>query len=106
MTTRTRITEADWQTTVIDLAHALGWRVAHFRPARTNQGWRTPVAADGKGFPDLVLTRDRVIFVELKSQTGRLSHEQMVWLEQLDQAGAEIHIWRPDDFDTVGEVLR
>jgi hypothetical protein len=51
---------------------AYGWRAAHFRPARTAKGWRTPVAADGAGFPDLVLVRrTRIVAAELKS--GRVT---------------------------------
>jgi hypothetical protein len=63
--------EAELLDNVIELAHLFGWRVAHFRPAMTKHGWRTPVSADGKGFVDLVLVRDRTIFVELKSTKGR-----------------------------------
>jgi len=49
------ISEADFQTRVIDLARQLGWRVAHFRKTRVQRKdgstfWETPVAADGKGF--------------------------------------------------------
>lgn len=44
-------TEIQWQAQVIELAHILGWTVAHFRPALTKHGWRTPVQADGAGFP-------------------------------------------------------
>lgn len=103
---RLRETEAEFQSYVLDLAALLGWRVAHFRPARTEKGWRTAVAADGKGFPDLVLVRDRVIFAELKSDTGRLSGEQEEWLEDLAAAGAETYIWRPSDRTSVEAALR
>lgn len=51
---RPSISEAELQSAVIELARTLGYRVAHFRAARTAQGWRTPVEADGAGFPDLV----------------------------------------------------
>lgn len=100
------MTEADWQRQVIDLAHLCGWRVAHFRPARTAHGWATPVTADGAGFPDLVLIRDRVIFAELKSDRGRLSDVQRRWIAGLTDAGAEVHVWRPADFDTVHQHLK
>jgi hypothetical protein len=100
------VTEAQWQTTVLQIARLRGWRVAHFRPARTERGWRTPVAADGAGFPDLVLIRDRVVFAELKSRTGRVSPGQHVWLDALEHAGAEAYIWRPSDLDEVQAVLR
>ncbi len=100
------MTEADFQRQIIDLARLHGWKVAHFRPARTEQGWRTPVSADGKGFPDLVLVRGRVLFVELKSAKGRLTYEQHEWLDALTRAGAEVHVWRPDDFDRAHDVLK
>lgn len=100
--------ESDLQTGVIDLAHALGWRVAHFRPARTAHGWRTPVAADGAGFPDLVLVRrTRIVAAELKSDRGRLSDVQRDWLEALYAAGVETHVWTPAEYpDRIAEVLR
>ena len=69
-----RQSETAFQQQVIDLAHYTGWVVAHFRAARTEKGWRTPVAADGAGFPDLVLvnrSQKRVLYVELKSEDGK-----------------------------------
>lgn len=99
--------EADWQRQVIDLAHLHGWRIFHARPAQNARGdWRTPVAADGKGFPDLVMVRDRVLFVELKSDRGRLTAEQRHWIDALEQSGAEVHVWKPDQFDEVHAVLK
>ena len=70
------MTETELQAAVIEVAHLFGWRCAHFRPAMTKHGWRTPVAADGAGWPDLLLCRERTIAVELKSAKGRLSLEQ------------------------------
>ena len=98
--------EADWQRQVIDLAHTFRWRVAHFRPAKTSHGWVTPVAADGAGFPDLLLTRDRILAVELKSETGKLSEDQAVWLDAFRLAGVETFVWRPSDAAEVLAVLR
>lgn len=99
--------EKDWQKQVIDLARILKWRVAHFRPAMTKHGWVTPVAADGKGFPDLLLTRDdRLVVAELKSDTGKLAVDQTIWLAAFEAAGAETYIWRPTDADTVLHTLR
>ena len=95
------MTEAELQAAVIDTAHLFGWKVAHFRPAQNSRGdWRTPVAADGKGFPDLVLASARgVVFVELKSARGRLSDEQQGWVDTLRDAGAATHVWYPVDWD-------
>jgi hypothetical protein len=101
----TVIAERDFQSTVIDAARLLGWRVVHFRPARTEHGWRTPVEADGAGFVDLVLVRDRVLFVELKGSATRLTPEQRQWLDALDAAGAEVYLWLPDDWPEIEQVL-
>lgn len=98
------MTEAELQRGVIETAHALGYLVAHFRPAQTAQGWRTPVEGDGKGFPDLVVAgRGRLIFAELKGERGRLSPEQSIWLAELGRAGAETGIWTPREWSS-GEV--
>lgn len=105
MPDRLRITEDQWQATVVETAQLHGWAVAHFRPARTEQGWRTPVAADGKGWPDLVLVRDRVLFAELKSPRGRLTTDQRAWIERLTAAGQETYVWRPDDWPHVQHAL-
>jgi hypothetical protein len=104
--------EEVFQHDVIELAHTLGWRVAHFRPALTKHGWRTPVSADGKGFPDLILVRDRVIAVELKRDHAKgrtkseLSVEQEEWLEAFRAAGIEAYCWRPVDTDEIFDTLR
>lgn len=91
--------ETELQDAVIELARLLGYLVAHFRPAKTDQGWRTPVQADGKGFPDLVLVgRGRVIYAELKNDVRKLEPEQRVWLDALHVCGAEVYVWRPTDY--------
>lgn len=97
--------ESDFQRAVIELAQLLGWRVAHFRPARTEQGWRTAVAADGAGFPDLVLVRFTVVYAELKAEKGRVSEAQAAWHDALRAAGQECHVWRPSDWDAIVERL-
>jgi len=99
------LSEKEWQKQIIELAGLLGWVVAHFRPAQTKSGWVTPVAADGKGFPDLVLVRDRIVFAELKAQKGKLSADQSNWIEWLRDADVEVYVWRPDDIDEVIETL-
>jgi len=102
--------EADLLAGVIDLAHALGYRVAHFRPAQTAHGWRTPVAADGAGFPDLVLVRPRdgrVIVAELKAEHGRVTPAQRAWLDDLASTGIPTFTWWPADYpDRIAAVLR
>jgi len=101
------VTEAVFQKTVIAAARALGWRVAHFRPAQNQKGkWMTPVQADGAGFPDLVLCRDRVIFAELKAPGRQLSPHQVEWAEAIHKAGGEFYCWKPKDWGEIEAVLR
>jgi hypothetical protein len=103
-----RMTEAQLQSAIIDLAHALGYRAAHFRPALTSKGWRTPVSADGKGFPDLNLVKkDRVVYIECKSEKGKQSPEQREWEIAIRESGAEYFLFRPSDWmnDNVEKAL-
>lgn len=102
-----KITEATFQRQVLQLARLCGWRVAHFRTAQNARGdYRTPVAGDGAGFPDLVLVRERVLFIELKTDRGTLAPNQTTWRDALLNAGATWHLWRPKDFDEIQKVLR
>jgi len=121
--------EGAFQRQVIELAGYTGWRVAHFRAARTAAGWRTAVEADGAGFVDLVLVRGpELIFAELKTRTGRATLAQREWLEALgrvDEAvqyvlGAardvgleleleplvEVYLWRPAHWDAIEVRLK
>ena len=100
------MTEAEWQRTVLEAARLFRWRVAHFRPAMTRHGWVTPVAADGRGFPDLVLVRERVLWVELKTDRGHLTADQQLWLDALTGAGQAAFVWRPGDWSEVVRALR
>jgi hypothetical protein len=103
------MTEAEFQKQVIGLAHLFGWRVAHFRAVKTPTGYRTPVAADGAGFPDLVLAKaGLIIFAELKTEKGRVSDAQKAWLKELQGAGERVLVvvWRPSDWDAIEAAIR
>ena len=91
-----RQTERQWQTTVVAYAALRGFRAYHTHLSiRSQPGW-----------PDLVLIkRPRVLFVELKSDTGRVTAEQQWWLDELLGCGQEVHVWRPSMWDEVVEVL-
>jgi hypothetical protein len=90
------MTEQDLQQALIDGARWLGYRVAHFRPAWTARGYRTPVEADGAGFPDLVICgHGHLLFAECKSRRGRLQPEQQAWLEALAACGVHAVVVRP-----------
>lgn len=103
------MTEAELQDAIAAMARALGWMVAHFRPARTDAGWRTAGQYDAKGFPDLVLAHKvyGVLFVEVKSATGKQSVSQLAWQHCIDgyartrdapspePGRARFAVWRP-----------
>jgi hypothetical protein len=91
------MTEAQWQRTITDLAETLGWLVYHTYDSRRSE----------PGFPDLVLVRagDRVVFAEIKRETGRLTDDQAQWWWALERAGAEIYVWRPSDWPQVEQTL-
>jgi len=88
---------------VIELAMIQGWRVAHFRPAKTAKGYRTPMQGH-VGWPDLALAKGgRFIAAELKSARGKPSNEQLDWLAALGDHG---RLWRPSDIREIEETLR
>lgn len=87
---RGRLSEKELQKAIIGHARLLGWRVGYFPRIQDVHGtWRTPVGADGKGFPDLLCLRDRVLVMEVKSDGGRVSPEQDEWLAAFRMAGVE-----------------
>lgn len=105
--------EKQLQQAVLDCATALGWRHFHTFDSRRSD----------PGFPDLVLARvpDRLLFVELKSETGRMSREQAEWISdlliialsidaQFDDGYGPMHVqvWTPEQWDdgTIERALR
>jgi hypothetical protein len=92
----TGIAEAAFMATVREAATLTGWLVYH-----TFHSKRSP-----SGFPDLVCVRDRVVFAELKGPTTRVTREQKRWLDALAAAGAEVYLWRPDEWEEIQRVLR
>jgi VRR-NUC domain len=102
-----KMTEAELLVNVLELAELLKYRCAHFRPGMNRRGQWSTAMSGTVGFPDLVLTRDRVIFAELKSSTGRVGVNQQDWLHALSHAGAECHVWYPRDWTdgTIEKVL-
>ena len=77
--------ESTFQAQIIALAKKLGWFVY----------WTHDSRGSPEGFPDLVLVKDAVLFVELKTDTGRLSEAQRLWQSRLKKAGCYHDVWRP-----------
>lgn len=63
------------------------------------------------GFPDLVLLKpSRLIFAELKTESGRLTREQRLWLAYLEAVAdhapnIEVYLWRPSDWAAIDQIL-
>ena len=93
--------EKQFQQAVVQFAATAGWDAHHVRPGQYGSAYKT----DGlKGMPDLILIGQRgqgIIFAELKSRTGKLSQTQEYRLSQLLANGAEVHLWRPKDWDAI-----
>ncbi len=85
---RLGMTERALQDAVEELATHLGWGHYHTRDSRGSRG----------GFPDLVLWRGRILFVELKSTKGNVRRDQDETLNELAAARASVHLWRPIDW--------
>lgn len=96
--------ERELQDAIVEVAHIFGYRAFHARPAQSQKGWRTPVAYDGKGYPDLTLVGNgRCLFVEVKVGRNTLSAEQAAWLEALRGAGQEAYVLTDSDWRS-GEI--
>lgn len=96
---RLNVKEDPFKDAVIHLAMLLGLLVHHGRPARTKDGWRTPIQGHA-GYPDLTLAgAGGIIFAELKTATGRLSPEQKIWQARIEAAGGQYRLWRPAHMD-------
>lgn len=81
-------------------ARAFGWGFYH-----THNSRHSPA-----GFPDCVMVKGgRLVFAELKTDRGKFSEHQTLWLTALRQVpGVEVHEWRPADWYSgrIEEVLR
>ena len=89
------ITEKEFRQQIVDLARTLGW-LAYWT-------WRSTHSP--AGFPDLVLARERIIFAELKTQSGKLTEAQQEWITALREAGGCCYVWRPADWPSIVDVL-
>lgn len=99
--------EAGFQQQVVNLGHLFGWHIAHFTQAQIRPGvCVTPAKADGKGFPDLVMVRERIVYAELKMPGNDLSPEQSKWQAKILGAGGEFYVWRPADLDSIHHILQ
>lgn len=91
----TTMTEAQFQRKITDLCDWLGLRWHHETDSRKSK----------KGFPDLVIVGEHVIFAELKSKRGKVTDAQAGWISDLRNAGAQVYLWYPHDWPAIHELL-
>lgn len=90
------MTEAQWQAQVLWVANFCGWWCWHDNDSRRNRA----------GFLDLLLIRGgRLIWVELKTNRGRLRSAQRDMIARLREAGQDVRLWRPRDWLEVLDTL-
>lgn len=81
-----KVPERGFQAMIVDLLDTLGYASCHTYPLRTEHGWRTGTTA--KGWPDLVALRGEfVVAIEVKSDTGRATSQQLDWLRRFAELG-------------------
>ncbi|MDX3749574.1 VRR-NUC domain-containing protein [Streptomyces sp. AK08-02] len=91
--------EEQWRRQVREVATRYGWTLQYHTAdsRRSDPGWPDEVFGH--------LTQQRTLFVEFKTDTGRIRPAQRVWLAHLASSGFEVALWRPRDLPTVLRVL-
>lgn len=92
------ITEGDFLATVREMAELYGWTVFHTWNSRHSPA----------GEPDLRMVHPgwkRMIWAELKTETGELTQKQVDILLILASAQQEYYLWRPRHMDWIEQVL-
>lgn len=85
------MSEAEFQAAVLQMAKLHRVKAYHTFDSRRSVA----------GYPDLTLVGGRgTAFRELKTMTGKVSPDQLAWLDALAQAGQDVGIWRPDQLRT------
>jgi hypothetical protein len=89
------MTEAELQALVTEACQHFGLHHYHAHDSRRS----TP------GFPDSVIVGARVLYRELKTDTGKLTPAQRAWGSRLEAAGQDWQVWRPAEWSS-GLILR
>ena len=87
--------EKQFQARVVLFAKRHGWLVYHTYDSRRSE----------PGFPDLVLVKDRILYRELKTETGKLTEAQKSWGRAVVKAGGDWAVWRPSDMAEIYKEL-
>lgn len=99
------VSEDDLLRAVLSLCALYNWRTLHVRPAITAKGYRTAVQGTGVGFPDVLAVKGSTLIVaELKSDKGKLTDAQELWLRAWEPIASLVTVWRPIDWEN-GSIL-
>ena len=84
------LSERNLQKQVIALAKFLGYKVYHPLLSKWSE----------KGWPDLSMVRgSRLVFIELKSEKGKVTDSQRAWLAALERVpGVQCYVFKPSDW--------
>lgn len=99
------MSEAAFQSLVIDVAEFNGWTVHHQQPTKAKSGhW---ITAGRAGFPDLTLLRPpQLVFLELKRVGAEATAKQRRWIAGLQRVpGVEAYVVTPEDIASVFLLL-
>ena len=92
------LSERDFQKQVTDLLEANGWLWTHTPDSRRNLGHR--------GFPDIVAVKPPyTLFIEIKTDKGRLSPFQKRWIDALNAADGAAAVIRPKDWENFKTLI-
>jgi VRR-NUC domain-containing protein len=99
--------EKDFQRDLADYARSRGWYCVSIPAVKYGKGrFGTPRVFDNEGWVDLVLVgRQRLIFVELKTNKGRVRAAQKEWHKRLENCGLDVRVWRPKDRDEIIKTI-
>lgn len=102
------ISEEELVDTLLEYGKTGGWLCTHFRPAKTNKGYRTLLQGN-KGYFDITMMHKdlrRTLFIECKSKKGTLKPEQKQWREAaLAQPSSEYYLWKPEHLAEARQVI-
>ncbi len=85
-----RMSERDLQDRVRRMCDQLGLAVEHTENSLQGRTWLP-------GWPDLTICGTRILYRELKSMHGQLSHDQRRVGRIIANAGGDWDVWRPID---------
>ena len=102
------IREYDYQVAITKYLESDGWAVQYFRKSAVegkDGRWR---GLGGAGWPDVIAVKGpRMLALEVKSEAGRPTPEQRVWIAALNGVpGIEAMVVKPRDAYAVMVMLR